>query len=49
MSSVKEIKIKNGTYYFSNDMVNIKNLDPQDRRKIIQKYSYLLHWLCNTK
>ena len=28
MNSVKEIDIKNCTYYFFNDMINIKNLDP---------------------
>ena len=28
MNSVKEINIKNCTYYFFDDMINIKNLDP---------------------
>ena len=37
MKSVKEIDIKNRTYYFFDDMINIKNL----------KYSYLLHWICD--
>ena len=27
MVSIKEINIKNGTYYFLNDMINIKNFD----------------------
>ena len=27
MGQVKEINIKNKTYYFSNDMINIKNFD----------------------
>ena len=25
---MKQINIKNGTYYFFNDMINIKNFDP---------------------
>ena len=28
MSIVKQIDIKNQTYYFYNDMINIKNFDP---------------------
>ena len=28
MNSVKEIDVKNRTNYFPNDMVNIKNIDP---------------------
>ena len=29
MNSVKEVNLKNPTYYFFDDMVNIKNLDPK--------------------
>ena len=28
MGGVKQINIKNRTYYFYNDMVNIKNVEP---------------------
>ena len=28
MNSVKEINIKNRMYYFLDDLINIKNLDP---------------------
>ena len=28
MGEVKQINIKNRTYYFYNDMINIKNFDP---------------------
>ena len=28
MNSVKEIDVENRTYYFLNDMINIKYLDP---------------------
>ena len=27
MGNIKQISIKNGTYYFFNDMINIKNFD----------------------
>ena len=27
MGNIKQINIKNCTYYFSNDMINIKNFD----------------------
>ena len=27
MGEVKQINIKNRTYYFSNDMINLKNVD----------------------
>ena len=36
MNSVKEINIKNCTYYFFDDMINIKNLDP-NKIKIDEK------------
>ena len=29
MGPVKQIDIKNRTYYFYNDMMNIKNFDPE--------------------
>ena len=38
MGSIKEINIKNRTYYFFEDMINIKNFDPNLRR--IDKKSY---------
>ena len=28
MGAIKQIHIKNGIYYFYNDMINIKNIDP---------------------
>ena len=28
MNGIKEIDIKNRTYYFFNDIINVKNLDP---------------------
>ena len=38
MESIKQINIKNRTYYFFNDMMNIKNFDPN--RIKIDKKSY---------
>ena len=36
MGNIKEINIKNPTYYFFDDMINIKNFDP-NLLKIDQK------------
>ena len=36
MNSAKEIDIKNGTYYFFDDMLNIQNLDP-NKSKLDEK------------
>ena len=38
MNSVKEIDIKNGMYYFFNNMINIKNLEV-NKTKIDEKSS----------
>ena len=38
MGNIKEINIKNRTYYFFNDMVNIKDFDSHLRK--IDKKSY---------
>ena len=38
MSHTKEIYIKNRTYYFFNDMINIKKFDPNQTK--IDKNSY---------
>ena len=38
MGSIKEINIKNRTYYFLGDMINIKNFDPNLLK--IDKKSY---------
>ena len=45
-NKVKDVNIKNHLYYFFDDMINIKNLDPSNI-KIIQKYSYLPHCICD--
>ena len=38
MGNIKEINIKNGTYYFFDDMINIKGFDPNLLK--IDKKSY---------
>ena len=43
----KEIDIKNRTYYFFNDIINIKNFDLNNittDEELLKKYSYLLNW-----
>ena len=48
MREVKQINIKNRTYYFYNDMINLKNVDLKlikIDKKIIQKHWYLQHWI----
>ena len=44
--TVKDINIKNHTYYFFNSIINIKDFDP-DNIRIDEKYFYLLYWLCD--
>ena len=45
---MKDVRIKKHTYYFFNDIINIKNFDPNNIKiEVIQKYSYLLHWTCS--
>ena len=43
-NKVKDISIKNHTYYFFDDIINIKIFDPNIK---IDYYSHLLHWICD--
>ena len=47
-NKVKGINIKNWTYYFFNDIIDIENFDPNNIKinKKSKKYSYLLYWIC---
>ena len=48
MGVVKQINIKNQTYYFYNDIIDLKNFNAsllKIDKKIIQKHWYLLHWI----
>ena len=43
-NKMKDVRIKKHTYCFFNDIINIKNFDPNNIKiEVIQKYSYLLH------
>ena len=49
-NKVKDIDIKNRTYYFFNDIINIKNFDSNNIKideKSYKKYSHLLHQIYN--
>ena len=43
--------MKNRTYYFFNEIINIKNVDPNNVKidKKTYKYSYLLYWMSDNK
>ena len=48
MGTVKQIDIKNRTYYFYNDMIDIKTFDSSLLRidkKSYKKHWYLQHWI----
>ena len=53
MGNIKQINIKNRTYYFFNDMIDIKDFDPRlikiDKKKIIQKHWYLSYRIHHNK
>ena len=42
MNNVKEIDVKNRTYHFLGDMINIKNLDPNKMRIKEKLYKNIL-------
>ena len=46
-NKVKDISIGNRTYYFFNDISNIKRLTNKLASKGLQKTSYSLHWICD--
>ena len=52
MGNIKGINIKNRTYYFFDDLINIKKVDsnlPKIEKKIIQRHWCLLHWISQRK
>ena len=44
-NNFKDIDVKNRTYYFPNEMINIKKIiqKNQERQKVIQKCTYFLY------
>ena len=52
MGNIKQINIKNRTYYFFNDMINIKEFDSSQLKidkKSYKKHWYLLYWIYHNK
>ena len=52
MGKVQQINIKNRTYYFYNDQINVKDFDAKvvkSRQKKLQRDQDLLHRLCDFK
>ena len=49
MGNIKQISIKNRTYYFFNDVVNIKNFDSSlikiDKKSYKNIDIYNIHWI----
>ena len=48
MGNIKQINFNNCTYYFFNDMINIKDFDSsllKNIQKRLQKYWNLQHWI----
>ena len=48
MGVVKQIHIKNRTYYFYNDITDLKNFDARllkVDKKLHKKHRYLQHWV----
>ena len=44
MENIKQINIKNRTYYFFNDMINIKDSD-SSLLNVVQRHWYLQYWI----
>ena len=48
--SLKDINIKNHTGYFLDDIINIKDFDPNNVKvdeESNKKFSCLLYWICD--
>ena len=47
MNRLREIDINNGTYYFSDDIINIKNVDPNTLKIDEKSHSNILIYYIN--
>ena len=50
MGEIKQIHIKNRTYYFYDDQIDLKDFDAkllQIDKKRLQLHCHLLYWLCD--
>ena len=51
-NKAKDINIKNRTYYFFNNIINIENFDPSNIKideKSYKNFVYLSYLICNNK
>ena len=50
-NNFKDTSIINHTYYFFDDIINIKNFNSNNIKidEVIQKNSNLLYWLCDAQ
>ena len=42
-----DTNIKNQTYYFFNDIINIENFDPNNIKIDETSYKNILYWICD--
>ena len=47
MGKIRQINIKDRTYYFYNDQINLKDFDASMLEKKFLRDWRLLHWLCD--
>ena len=48
INNVKDINIKNHTYYFFDDIINIKEFDPNNIKLDEKSYkNILIYYICN--
>ena len=48
MGNIQKINIKNGTYYFFSDVINIEDFNPvllKHRQEVVQKHRCFLFWI----
>ena len=46
-NTIKDINIKKHTYYLFDDIINIKDFDPNNNK--IDEKTYLLYWICDNQ
>ena len=52
MAIIKQMNIKNRTYYFYNDLIKLFEFDPNMLKldkKTFKRHKYLLYWICYKK
>ena len=46
-NKIEDIDIESRTYYFFDDVINIKNFPPNKIKIDEKSYKNLLHWICD--